>query len=265
MLSILPTVRPSTFPLIRLILGFAAVLLLSACSTVLKHPQPLAAKGECVVLVHGLWRSRFAMQPVESYLLEQGYATVNVDYPSAREPLETIAREYLLPAIQQCEGAVNGAVHIVSHSLGGIVARTALQDSELPKQGRIVMLSPPNQGSELVDQFKDWPLADLVIGPAALSLAKDGLLMTSLEPLQVNIGIITGNSNNRWVPFSDLPEPHDGTVTVEGAKLDEMDDFLVVDENHVSIRRNPTVLQEIVNFLENGHFSQSVIAQQHVD
>ncbi|MDI9245319.1 alpha/beta fold hydrolase [Marinobacter sp. CHS3-4] len=219
----------------------------------------VSQQDECVVLAHGLWRSNLAMLPLEWSLTDAGYGVVNVDYDSTSKSLSRLAEEDLRPAIARCESMVDGPVHLVTHSMGGIIARTYLQGRTLPRGGRLVMLSPPNQGSVLVSRFEDWPLARHILGPAGLELsqASDSPLR-NLEPLTVDVGVIAGTSNSpwtAWVPHTDLPQPHDGTVSVESTFLPEMRDFRAVDANHVSIRHSEEVFQLIRKFLETASFS----------
>ena len=233
---------------------------LSGCSTRTSVPSSdtEVVRDECVVLMHGLWRSNLAMLPLEWSLVDAGYAVVNVDYDSTGKTMSDLAEEDLGPAISSCESIVSGPVHLVTHSMGGVVARTYFQERELPRNGRLVMLSPPNNGSVLVSRFGDWPLAQCVLGPAALELKQtDDSPLKNLKPLTIEVGVIAGTSNSRWtswLPNTELPEPHDGTVTVASTKLPEMRDFRAIEANHVSIRHSDEAFELITRFLASGDF-----------
>lgn len=237
------------------------LLLLSAgmlpgCTTTVERPTQITEHHqECVVLLHGLWRSNIAMWPIETALLEAGYTVVNLDYPSTRASITEIADQHLAPAVTLCESQVSGPVHLVCHSMGGIVIRDYLQRHTPRRPGRVVMLSPPNQGAELAIAFRDWPLFELLAGEAAASLSSDERgVLNQLGPVGLDTGIIGGDRHSPWLSVGLLAEPHDGTVTLASMRLPEMKDFSVVPEDHVSIRRSPEVHARIIRFLESGTF-----------
>ena len=117
---------------------------------------------ECVVLLHGMARSDSSMNKMEEKLTEAGYTVVNFDYPSTHYNVETIATDYLPKAIARCKP--NVIINFVTHSLGGIVLRQYLSENTLNLLGRVVMLGPPNKGSEVVDTLKNVPGFELING-----------------------------------------------------------------------------------------------------
>ncbi len=212
---------------------------------------------EYVILLHGMARTKFSMGKLESRLAGQGYQVVNDGYPSTRKPVEKIASKYLGPMVSKCKAAGAKKIHIVTHSLGGIVTRQYLQDHTLPKGSRIVMISPPNQGSELADALRHLWLYKWLNGPAGQALGTEPeSLPNSLKPLDAEIGIITGNRSFNPLFSWLIPGEDDGKVSVERAKLAEMTDFLVVSSSHTFIMRHPDVLDQVVCFLENGKFAR---------
>lgn len=213
---------------------------------------------ETVILLHGMGRSRLSMALLAFSIRRQGFRTVNIGYPSTRKSIEALSEEYLAPAIAACREQGAAKIHIVTHSLGGIIARQYLQNHRLPEGSRIVMLSPPNKGSEVTDALRNSFLYKLATGPAGQSLGTEAdSLPNRLQPVQVEIGIITGSrSVDPW--FSRLfPGEHDGKVSVERARLEEMDDFLVVSKGHTLIMNSRYVMQQVVYFLRNGSFEKS--------
>lgn len=207
---------------------------------------------DCVVLLHGLWRDARAMSYVEQQLQQNGYSTVNISYPSTQQPLPLLADTYVDAAVQGCRNQFAPRIHFVTHSMGGILARWYLQGHEIPEAGRVVMLSPPNHGSEWVDWLRDNFLMKPLLGPAGLQLSTDSELLRGLKPLRLEIGVITGSGGRGWFG---MPEPNDNAVTVASAQLEEMQDFLVVPHNHVSIRRSEHVLRQTLAFLRDGRFA----------
>ena len=133
--------------------------------------------NECVVLIHGMGRTLHSMDSMQQHLLAAGYHTVNLGYPSTRACIEEIVAAHFPPALKRCQQFSPSRVHFVSHSLGGIVLRSYFKENELDNMGRVVMLSPPNQGSEAADSLKDWWLYRWINGPAGqqLTTAKDSI------------------------------------------------------------------------------------------
>ncbi len=217
--------------------------------------KPVSKSKEYVILLHGMGRTKFSMRKLGKYLAGHGYQTINVGYPSTREPVEKIADGYLASMADQCRK--NGAekIHIVTHSLGGIVTRQYLQNHLLPVGSRIVMISPPNKGSELADVLRDLFIYKWLNGPAGQVLGTGPeSLPNSLKSVKGEIGVITGDRTLN--PFFSwlIPGKDDGKVSVESAKLDEMADFLVVPSSHSFIMRHSEVLKQVVFFLKNGKF-----------
>jgi len=214
-------------------------------------------RRECVILLHGLLRSAASMTLIEHQLIREGYHVINIDYASTRNSIPTVAGKELSLAVAQARVLGYERIHFVSHSLGALVIRTYLQEHDAPKGTRIVMLAPPNQGSELADWlFEKLPRLGHMAGPAAKQLGTKNHPFTSrLAPIDGEIGIIIGKES--WNPlFSKiLPGKDDGAVTVERSKLSEMQDFLIASCNHTSIILNRQVCNQVVHFLEQGYFS----------
>jgi pimeloyl-ACP methyl ester carboxylesterase len=211
---------------------------------------------ECVILLHGMGRTKRSMRRLERRLSGQGYRTVNLDYPSLSLTIEEIADVRLAPVVERCGEEGCGRIHFVTHSLGGIVVRRFLQTHEVPAHSRMVMLAPPNQGSELADILSSFFFYRRVMGPAAQQLGTGpDSLPNRLGPAPIETGIITGAKG--LVPFASwlFQGPNDGKVSVERARLAGMRDFLVMPCGHSFIMRNPAVLFQVVHFLQYGRFS----------
>lgn len=232
--------------------------LLTACNSVPAIPyalSPVITNKQCVVLVHGLWRSGWAMRSIASDLNDFAYQTVSISYPSMSMSIPEIAERYLPPAINECKQGGAEQIHIVSHSMGGIVVRQYLQNNHLPSGSKVVMLSPPNQGSELSEKFGNEEWYQQLVGPAGASLTrKDSGIISTLKAIKEPVGIIAAYRNWSLWPSAWLPEPNDGTVSVASMKLAEMDDFVLINSGHAMIRFNDATQEQIRHFLLTGTF-----------
>ncbi|MDM8536292.1 alpha/beta fold hydrolase [Desulfobacterales bacterium HSG17] len=232
---------------------FFLALILSACAKVSAIP----AKKECVVLLHGMGRTSFSMSKLDKFLSAKGYQTVNFGYPSTKETVKDIAEKYIPQAIDRCNELQPEKIHFVTHSLGGIVVRQYLQTNSLPYGSRIVMISPPSKGSELVDYLKDFWLYKWMNGPPGQELGTGpNSTPNTLLPVNAEIGIITGDKSFNPMFSQLIPGPDDGKVSVERSKLEEMQDFIVIPATHTFIMKNSTALKQVLYFLENGKFKK---------
>ncbi|MEM7016452.1 MAG: alpha/beta hydrolase [Pseudomonadota bacterium] len=211
------------------------------------------------MLLHGLARTRHAMRKMERQLQKAGYITANFTYPSTRHPVETLTEYAIPPAIEYCQDQGAQKIHFVTHSLGGILLRFYLQHltPTTVDIGRIVMLAPPNHGSEIVDKLGNWILFGLFNGPAGPQLGTDlNSMPNQLGAIVHEAGIITGN--RRLDPFAWLiPGESDGKVSVLSAKLEGMQDFLILPVSHTFLMNDISVIEQTLYFLEYGRFQRS--------
>lgn len=208
-----------------------------------------------VILLHGLARSDSSFKKMEKSLQEEGYKTCNISYPSTKYPMETLVSDYVLPKINECLKEGYKTVNFVTHSMGGIIVRyLATQDSDF-KINRVVMLSPPNKGSEVVDTLGGLWLFKAINGPAGLQLStSNDSLPNSLGKPDFDLGIITGNKSINLILSSMITGDDDGKVSIESAKLDGMKDFLVIEATHPFIMKNNTAIEQTKYFFKNGKF-----------
>jgi len=234
------------------------VILLAPLSVVAERNPPLSAAGrECVILLHGMGRTSASLNTMAAALSHAGYVVVNLDYPSRKKPVEELAREAVPKGLRQCARAGAGTVHFATHSLGGILVRYYLSRWQIENLGRVVMLSPPNRGSEAADNLKDVAIYAWYNGPAGQQLVTgpEGL-PEQLGPVNFPLGIITGNRHvffDAWLADI-IPGEDDGKVSVERAKVEGMDDFLVLPYTHPFIMDADEVIAQTLNFLRYGRF-----------
>jgi len=220
---------------------------------------PLPARADCVVLLHGLSRTDNSMWLIAESLGYHGYRVVNYHYPSTYAPVEQLTRHVGL-AVNQCGFQ---KTHFVTHSLGGILVRAWLTENRPPLMGRVVMLAPPNHGSEVVDTLVENDLLldmlNFLHGPAVLQLGTDDDSVPNQLPApDYELGIIAGNrAISPLGPFL-IAGDNDGTVSVESTRVEGMADHIVVPATHTMIMMNPIVIAEVLEFLRSGAFDHGI-------
>ena len=155
-----------------------------------------------------------------------------------------------------CCGTEAETVHFVTHSMGGVLVRSYLRRQPEAHRGRVVMLSPPNQGSEIIDAFADSPLLQRFVGPAGSELGTDSAgIASQLGPVRFSLGIVTGDRSMNPLSSWLIPGPDDGKVGVDRARVDGAADFMVVPATHTFIMNRRDVAEEVVHFLRHGRFA----------
>ena len=221
--------------------------------TALSHP---VIASDCVVLLHGLARTSASMNKLIEPLEQLGHQVINVDYPSRKKPVEelsTLAVKEM--GYDNCNAG--STVHFVTHSMGGILTRHHLARNELPQLGRVVMMAPPNQGSEVVDNLRDVPGFKLLNGKAGLQLGTDAnSIPANLGPVDFDLGVIAGNKTINLLLSQYLPNPDDGKVSVASTKVEGMNDHIVLPVNHALMMRSKKVIAQVLYYLEHGRFDR---------
>lgn len=234
------------------------VLLLSMAvfqMTGFAHETKENPQRECVVLLHGLSRTAHSMKRLEWDLARHRYEVINVSYPSRRFTVEQLADEYLHPAIAGKTSDPAKKIHFVTHSMGGIILRQYLSNHTIENLGCVVMLAPPNQGSEIVDQLKRVMIGRWILGPGGCQLdsCPNGL-PKHLGPAGFDLGVIAGDCSFNPLFSRILPGLDDGKVSVESTRVAGMKDFLVVHNSHTWMPWRSKTISHVLDYLQFGGF-----------
>ncbi len=213
---------------------------------------------ECVILLHGLARTDMSMSIVARALTSDGYHVVNHHYPSRKKNIQELAEQEIPKALSKCPEDVQ-TIHFVTHSMGGILLRQYLNKASIESMGKVVMLGPPNQGSEIVDKLGKYAFFKLFNGPAGMQLgATVQSLPNSLGAWPENsgeLGVIAGKNSINLFLSTLISGQNDGKVSVENTKLDGMDDHKIMATTHTMMMLNKDVIEQIKTFLQSGKFA----------
>ena len=226
--------------------------------SVIALPQRMHAEsGEVVILLHGLARTKGSMEKMEKHLRAEGFRVHNRGYASRTKTIEKLAMETLPKAIAHCRDRGATKIHFVTHSMGGILVRYYLKHHNLQELGRVVMLSPPNGGSEVVDKLGQTWMFKWLNGPAGQQLGTgENSVPNQLGPVEFDLGIITGDRSINLILSCLIPGPDDGKVAIDHAKIRGMKDFRVIHAAHPFIMKNKKAMSLVVTFLKTGQFAK---------
>ena len=222
------------------------------------RPASAHVTQDGVVLLHGISRTARSFRKMQAALESAGYATLNLDYASRRKALEALAED-IHPAIQRFADGVDGSVHFVCHSMGGLLARVYIARYRPKRLGRVVMIGTPNSGSEIADRLGHLKLYRAFFGPAGQQLGtqRDAAIEALFPPIDYPVCIIAGNRSIYPLASAFLPKPHDGRVSVANTKLKEMADHIVIPASHPWLMRNGVAIAQTIAFLKDGTFVKS--------
>lgn len=195
------------------------------------------------------------MDKMENQLASEGYRVINVGYPSRHHNIETLSIMAIPEGIAGCSAQDASPIHFVTHSLGGILLRHYQQHSSIDQLSRVVMLGPPNQGSETVDKLKSLPGFGWLNGPAGAQLGTSpNDTPKTLGPVNFELGVIAGTRSINLLLSQFLPNPDDGKVSVSSTRVDGMQDHLLVPVSHPFLMKDERVIDQVKHFLKVGHF-----------
>lgn len=233
-------------------------ILIAVIIMTIAQTKGFAASSDYVILLHGLGRTPLSMKRIEWTLREQNYRVINIGYPSTRISIEDAANHWLDDVLKSQVTDSSAKIHFVGHSLGGIVLRQYLTNHEIPNLGRVVMLAPPNHGSELAERLQNNWLYRLATGPAGQQLGTSECGVPSrLGPIDFELGVIAGDRSLNPLFSSWISGPDDGKVSVRSTGMLGAD-FLLVHHTHTWMVWSSDVNSAVVQFLKTGRFDAKV-------
>ncbi len=197
---------------------------------------------ETVVLIHGLGGNRTDMWPISRRLKRLGFSVHNWSYRSIGNCIETHAHR-LGKFLSDLSRDSSNPIHLVTHSMGGIIARAMLADYEFENFGRVVMLAPPNQGSHVARKLTRY-IGWLTPSLGQLSDAP-GSFVNQLPNSLAKIG----------VEFAIVESTKDRVIVQGGVHLDGLCDYAQVDGHHGVLTWYQETVNLVEKFLIHGRFN----------
>jgi uncharacterized alpha/beta hydrolase family protein len=211
---------------------------------------------ECVITLHGMGRTANSMNTLAKSLQKENYLVYNIDYPSRTKTIEELAEAVVKQGLDYCEKHQAEKIYFVTHSLGGLLVRYYFSKYSTEKLARVVMLGPPNKGSQVADNLQSWDIFKSINGPAGQQLSTQAdSFCNKLPAANFEVGIIAGTKTFNPILSLMLPNPDDGKVTLENTKVEGMKDFVALPVTHTFMMKNKKVIGQVIHFLKNGQFN----------
>jgi pimeloyl-ACP methyl ester carboxylesterase len=212
---------------------------------------------DTVILLHGIIRNHFDMMLLEKRMKKEGYACINIKYPSTKHSIEDLA-EQINGQLQQNENYTSAhKVHFVAHSMGGLITRHILVKHRPANLGSVVMLGTPNKGSEMADYLdKHKYLASpfhRIFGPSGSQLRTTHTHFED-ETIDFPLGIIASDASLNPIGKQVFGAPNDTLVSIESTKLEGMSDHIIIPCPHALMMFDPRIIHQVAAFLKDGKF-----------
>jgi len=209
----------------------------------------MAADKGTVVFVHGLYMTGLELGLLRLRVAQDGFQTHQFHYHTVLEPVRKNAAR-LADYIAQLDAT---RLHLVGHSLGGLVIlRMFEMNSKIPP-GRIVLMGSPVRGSlaarNMVHRNWGWLLGQ----SGAEGLAEEHEPVWNRER---ELGVLVGTAGQGFrLTHPELPEPHDGLVAVQETRISGATDMIELDVHHTGMLFSQEVAEQVIGFLNTGHFN----------
>lgn len=219
----------------------------------------MASDLPVVLLLHGFAGLGLMQRPLGRMLRRAGYRPIEVTYDSWGLSLDRIC-DRLLPRLAELDRTSDAPIHIVAHSMGGLVARAMIHRQRPDHLGKVVMLGTPHGGSEVADFLDQYRLLKPILGRAAPALVtrRPEALAALLGSIDYPVGIIAGS--RPFLPGAIarlVPLPNDGKVSVASTRLPHAADHIVLPLSHAMLPYHASAQRQIRHFLAHGRFDAS--------
>lgn len=208
----------------------------------------MSASPGSVLVVHGLWMNGVETHWLRRRLEAHGFSPQPFSYRSLHADVPEVVAE-----LEAQVRALPAPVHLVGHSLGGVMVLALFERAADLPEGRVVLLGSPVNGSRAAAAVARWPIGPAVLGRLALQELVGATRRAWRQPR--DLGVIAGSTSAGMGRFvADLPEPNDGTVAVEETRIDGVKEHLVLPVTHTGMLFSGDVSDFVSRFLSAGSF-----------
>jgi len=219
---------------------------------------PVASATHKVYILHGYAGSAAQMDKIYKGLQREGYEAENYTYPSFKECIDSIGHDLYVKVKRENYDTVS----FVTHSMGGLVVRSMYKYLDpaihFPFIFRVVMLAPPNKGTEMADFFSKSSIRSF-LGPNVMLMRTDSNSYAFKLPVPTcEVGLIVGIKGSKpW--FNPLmKDDNDGTVTMKEAILGNEKEIATVKSMHILMPLKKKVILLVTRFMKTGTFVKTV-------
>ena len=206
--------------------------------------------NETVVLIHGLWFSGYIMVVLARRLRRRGFTVYSFSYPSVCADLATNATRLV-----HFLGALNAdTVHLVGHSLGGILIRALFHRHPDRKPGRIVTLGTPHNGCRIAQHLNRYAFWRWAMGRSVAQLLAGAPRDWTPPPREIGAICGTRSFGMGRLLYRGLPRPNDGLLTVAESAFPAAHEHLALPVSHTGMLFSRVVADRVGNFIVSGKF-----------
>jgi pimeloyl-ACP methyl ester carboxylesterase len=210
------------------------------------------AKPQTVVLIHGLWFPGYILFVLGRRLRRQGFTVHAFSYPSVRADLSANA-ERLAGFLDTLDA---DTVHLVGHSLGGILIRALFHHHPRQKPGRIVTLGTPHGGSRVAQHQSRYAPWRWAMGKGVIQLLTGAPRHWTSPPREIGVICGTRSFGMGRLLVRHLPRPNDGLLTVKESAFPAAREHLALPVSHTGMLFSREVAEQVGQFLMTGKFSR---------
>ncbi|WP_201457141.1 triacylglycerol lipase [Chlamydia sp. 17-3921] len=255
------------FTLLFLIIGcplLAGTSVIQTLPSRIEGFQETSQQKESVVCVHAFLRSYRSLKPLGHVLEKENYDVFIWNYETRKFTLERHA-EHLLRLLKKIAELKPGVpINFVTHSIGGVITRVALSHPDCPieaKQGKAILMAPPNAGSHLARRYRCVKIVQFIfggkLGRQLLTYCPKKMLDVGKLPSTVDVLILSGNKSSRFIPFR-MKYENDGKVCTIETHLDTPHKAYVINTSHTYIITDRKSLYLTKEFLKYGNQTPTI-------